>query len=444
MLPNRKRTTRKTAAGLLPFPLTRVAVSALFVAAVAGAWLAPARAQEQAPAPAAPAVQAPAAPAPAAGEQETTSGEHGVDAPSGHGEAAHGKEAGHEEAFSLHLPTWLYRPLILFWSSGPATVAVNGAATAEGAAVQAAELVGKQVELPYHPHGSKLQLHLKPTIASVGGTQLMPGVSTEKVTIDGREILLISPTIKLTLEGMFPEALVISLLTALCILLVALWMSSKPTRIPGKKQMLAEIIYTALDGFVHGLIGPHYKRYVPLVGTAFIYILTMNLAGLIPGWTSPTANINITAGLALVVVVYVQYEGIRVNGFLGYLKHFVGEPWWLAGLNVPIHVIGEFAKLLSLTIRLFGNIFGEDVVIVILIALAGKFTAGYFPAQAPMYLLAIFTSFVQAMVFSILTCVYIALMTTHDDHGQQHAGHAHDGGHGAHPTHVPDAAAHAA
>jgi F-type H+-transporting ATPase subunit a len=201
-----------------------------------------------------------------------------------------------------------------------------------------------------------------------------------------------------------------------------------------------ELVYTYLDNFVHGLIGDHYKRYVPLVGTIFIYILIMNLAGLIPGWASPTANINVPAGLAIVVVLYVQFEGIRVNGLKGYLMHFVGDPWWLGPLNFPIHAIGEVARVLSLTIRLFGNIFGEDVVIVILIALAGMFTKGLAPVQAPMYLLAMFTSFVQAMVFSILTCVYIALMTTHDDHGHGHGehGHGHDEEHGVyHDGHAP-------
>jgi F-type H+-transporting ATPase subunit a len=234
------------------------------------------------------------------------------------------------------------------------------------------------------------------------------------------------------LQQMFPEHLVVSLLTALCIGIAALLLTRDLKRIPDRKQAAVELIYSALDNFVANLIGPTYKRYMPLVGTAFIYILVMNLAGLIPGWVSPTANLNVTAGLALVVVVFVQYEGIRVNGLKGYLMHFVGEPLWLAPLNFPLHLIGEAARLLSLSIRLFGNIFGEDVVIVILIALGGLV-----PTSAPMYFFAVFTSFVQAMVFSILMCVYIALMTVHEDHGHQHE-HGHDEGHGhAHDTPVP-------
>jgi F-type H+-transporting ATPase subunit a len=175
---------------------------------------------------------------------------------------------------------------------------------------------------------------------------------------------------------------------------------------------------------------------VPLVATIFIYVLIMNLVGLIPGWKSPTANINVTAGMAIVVMVYVQYEGIRVNGFGGYLRHFMGDPLWLAPLNFPLHIIGEVARVLSLSVRLFGNIFGEDVVLAILIILAGMFTKGLVPFQAPMYLLALFTSFVQAMVFSILASVYLALMTTHEDHGHGHGEHGHDDH--AHEDHAHD------
>jgi F-type H+-transporting ATPase subunit a len=113
----------------------------------------------------------------------------------------------------------------------------------------------------------------------------------------------------------------------------------------------------------------------------------------------------------------------------GYLRHFAGEPAWLAPLNFPIHVIGELARPLSLAIRLFGNIFGEDFVLAILI-----FLMGFVPVQALIFPLAVFTSFVQALVFAILTSVYIATMTVHEDHGHEHD-HAHE--HGAAETPHP-------
>src|SRR5205085_6685113 len=142
------------------------------------------------------------------------------------------------------------------------------------------------------------------------------------------------------------------------------------------------------DNMVTGLIGPEGPRYLPVVGTLFIYILILNLSGIIPLWKSPTANLNVTFSLALVTLIYVQYHGIRANGFFGYVKHFMGEPIWMAPLNFPLHVIGEFARLISLSFRLFGNMFGEDTVIAILIMIGAP---ALIPIHFPMILLAIFT-----------------------------------------------------
>src|SRR5262249_53869383 len=200
-------------------------------------------------------------------------------------------------------------------------------------------------------------------------------------------------------------------------------------RIPNRRQAAVEWVVEQLDGFTNGVIGPTSRRYLPLVGTLFIYILLMNLGGILPLWTSPTANLNVTASLALVVFLYVQYEGIRVNGLGGYMKHFVGEPTWLAPLNLPLHIISELARPVSLSIRLFGNIFGEDTVIAVLIALVAPLVIPFkfLPIHFPMLLLALFTSFVQAMVFAILTCIYIAGATVHEDSHEE--GH-YDTGHG--------------
>lgn len=453
----RNRTNKEANRTAPKFRLAAHLVLATSVVA-AGAWLLPVRAQETT-APQTPAATTSAAPANAPtspvqpGEHGTNEGlqEHGPGgqhAPEGGTHEAggeHGAKGGHEEeeGFSIHLPSWIYGPLKKFWFSGPATLSADGAVTPAGEAVAAAELQGQKVDFTYVDHHShispKPEYQIHPVIGTIGTRTSGNGEPTP-VTVNGREVLLIEPSVHFAYESMFPELLVISLLTALTIAIVTFLMTRNLQRVPDRKQAFLELIYVSLDNFVHGLIGDHYKRYVPLVGTIFIYVLIMNLAGLIPGWASPTANINVPAGLAIVVVLYVQIEGIRVNGLKGYLMHFVGDPWWLGPLNFPIHAIGEVARVLSLTIRLFGNIFGEDVVIVILIALAGMFTKGLVPFQAPMYLLAIFTSFVQAMVFSILTCVYIALMTTHEDHGHGHGehGHGHDEEHGVyHDGHAP-------
>ncbi|MDH7600759.1 MAG: F0F1 ATP synthase subunit A [Armatimonadota bacterium] len=189
-------------------------------------------------------------------------------------------------------------------------------------------------------------------------------------------------------------------------------------RNPGKLQTFLEFCVVSLDSFVRGIVGDEAKSLTPIIGTFFIFILCLNLLGLVPGLTSPTANINTPASLAIVAFCIVQYYGIRKQGFINYLKHFAGEPLILAPLMFPIHVIGELARPLSLTIRLFGNIFGEDMVIAILILIVtsvlGKLLI---PLQFPMLIFAIFTSFVQSLVFSMLVTIYVTVaISGHEEH----------------------------
>jgi F-type H+-transporting ATPase subunit a len=348
-------------------------------------------------------------------------GEHGKPGADGHG-----KDHGHE--FQTHLPSILYGPLKKLWYGGPATLTADGAIGADGQPVNVAELVGKQVDYTHEEgegsHKETLQIH--PTIGSIGSAT--SGTKRGHLKVGDREIELLNPLVKFAYKDAMPEALAQSLITALLIGIVLVLLTRNMQRLPGRRQSLLEMAYGSLDAFVGGLIGPGYQKYMPLIGTLFIYIFLMNIGIMIPWWGSATANINVTAGLALVVFVYVQYEGIRANGLIGYIKHFVGEPVWLAPLNFPLHVIGEFAKLLSLSLRLFGNIFGEDTVIVILIGLVGMFGIPWLPLQGAMYPLSIFAGGVQAMVFCILTCIYIAMMTVHDDHGAH--GNEHDDDHG--------------
>jgi F-type H+-transporting ATPase subunit a len=189
-------------------------------------------------------------------------------------------------------------------------------------------------------------------------------------------------------------------------------------------QVMWEWTVEAFAGFCKMMIGPGGEQYMPFLGTLFMYILVLNLLGIIPGFISPTASLTMTGALGLTAFVYVQICGFRAQG-LKYLMHFVGEPLWLAPLNVPIHVIGELARPLSLSIRLFGNIFGEDVVIAQLLAMsAGIFAVSHLPIPLhfPMVLFHIFVSFVQALVFMMLTGAYIAGAVTHE-------GGEHEGGH---------------
>jgi F-type H+-transporting ATPase subunit a len=223
-----------------------------------------------------------------------------------------------------------------------------------------------------------------------------------------------------------PEEVLISLITAVGLIVAVMLLTRRlDLRRPSKTQAALELVVSSLNNMVTGLIGPEGPRYLPMIATLFIYILVLNLSGLIPLWKSPTSNLHVTLALALSAFFYVQYQGIRANGLGGYLKHFVGEPAWLAPLNIPIHIIGELARPVSLCFRLFGNIFGEDVVIAILI-LIGTMIAVPLPFHIFMLPLAAFTSFLQAMVFTMLTCIYIAGFVAHE-HGHEHE---HDHGHG--------------
>lgn len=216
-----------------------------------------------------------------------------------------------------------------------------------------------------------------------------------------------------------PEMVAVTYFVVLVLSVTAIIASRRlRTRNPGRFQAFIEYVVSALNGFVKNVVGDELaKSLTPIIGTIFIFILSLNLVGLIPGFISPTANINTTLALALFAFLLVQYYGFRKLGF-GYIKHFWGEPWYMGFLMFPIHVIGELARPLSLSIRLFGNIFGEDMVIAILILIVIR-VMGYFliPAQFPMVLFAIFTSFVQALVFSMLVCIYIVVAVgSHEEH----------------------------
>ncbi len=191
-------------------------------------------------------------------------------------------------------------------------------------------------------------------------------------------------------------------------------------------QNFLELIYESLDTYVVSMMGPAGRNFLVLIGSLFIYILFSNYLGLIPGLEAPTANLNTTAALALVTFFSIHYFGLKTQG-LKYLKHFAGDIWWLAPLMIPIHIIGELARPLSLSIRLFGNIRGEDIAICILFFLGVK---AYFPFfHLPMLFLACFSCLIQALVFTMLTMAYISGALPHEEHHEgghdDKAGHSH-------------------
>ena len=205
------------------------------------------------------------------------------------------------------------------------------------------------------------------------------------------------------------------------VLALVCWLGTRrPQKTPGRLQGMLEMIVGGLNGLVENVVGPGGRKYTPFVGTLFIYIFLMNSWGMIPVMKSPTANLSTTLALALLAIGYVQLQAIRTIGLWGYMKHFLGEPIFLAPLMLPLHIIGEIAKPISLSVRLFGNIFGEDTILVILAGMSPFIVFKWLriiPVQFPMMVFAVFTSLVQALIFSVLTMGYLALfLGEHEAH----------------------------
>jgi F-type H+-transporting ATPase subunit a len=172
--------------------------------------------------------------------------------------------------------------------------------------------------------------------------------------------------------------------------------------IPSKAQNIFEIIVSGIEEFMVDITGEEGRKFFPLIATVFLYIATCNLLGLIPGFYPPTASINTTLSCALTVVIFTHVIGIRFHG-AKYIKHFLGPIWWLSPLILIIELIGHLARILSLSIRLFGNITGHELVLGILFVLAG---AAFAPL--PIMALGIFVALLQAFVFFLLSIIYFA------------------------------------
>lgn len=188
--------------------------------------------------------------------------------------------------------------------------------------------------------------------------------------------------------------------------------------VPGTFQNLMEVMIEAFYGLLDQMIGKQGRQFLPLIGTAGLFILTSNLLGNIPGFQPPTANWNTTVALAITVFISYNYFGIRKHGLLNYLRHFCGPVLLLAPLIFPIEFIGHLARPVSLSIRLFGNMFGEESVIVILLSLAWL-VMPYAIYLAIMLPLSLFTAIVQTFVFIMLSMVYIA-GAVEEGHGEEH------------------------
>lgn len=170
--------------------------------------------------------------------------------------------------------------------------------------------------------------------------------------------------------------------------------------IPTKAQNIFEILISGIEEFMVDLTGEEGRWLFPITATVFIYIVVCNLIGLVPGFLPPTASVNTTLSCAIPVVIFTHVIGVKYHG-VKYIKHFMGPVWWLAPLIFVIEIIGHAARILSLSIRLFGNMMGHELVLGILF-----FLAGLFLAPLPIMALGIFVAVVQAFVFFLLSIMY--------------------------------------
>jgi F-type H+-transporting ATPase subunit a len=219
----------------------------------------------------------------------------------------------------------------------------------------------------------------------------------------------------LKMVGMHPEArpwadfIVMEIVVVLLLMLVtAILRPRLSVTKPGGLQHIFEMFYEFLKGQANTQVGHTAYRYLAFFGTLFLFILTSNLIGLVPCFETPTMNPSVTAGCAIATWIYYNTAGVIAQGPLRYLAHFAGPIWWLAPLMFPIEIISHTARLLSLTVRLYANMFaGEQVTLVFL-------TLTKFLVPVAFMGLHIFVGVIQAYIFMLLAMVYVGMAVAHD------------------------------
>jgi len=202
------------------------------------------------------------------------------------------------------------------------------------------------------------------------------------------------------------------LLTAAIVLIIAKMATSNLRLVPSGAQNVMEAYLSGVLAMGADVMGKaEARRYLPLVATIGLFVGIANVIGVIPGFEAPSAFLDFTLALALVVFTYYNFEGIRRNGIISYLKHFMGPVWWLAWLMFPIEIVSHISRIISLSFRLFGNVKGDDMFLMVILMLA--------PWLLPMipFALLTFMAFLQAFIFMMLTYVYLGgAVLLHDDH----------------------------
>ena len=201
------------------------------------------------------------------------------------------------------------------------------------------------------------------------------------------------------------------LLSALIVIMLAKIATKNLKVVPNGTQNLMEAYLQGVIAMGADVMGrENALRYMPLVATLGLFIGIANLIGVIPGFEAPSAYINFTLALALIVFVYYNFEGIRRKGVIEYFKHFMGPVGWLAPLMFPIEIVSHISRIISLSFRLFGNIKGDDMFLAVMLLLA--------PWLLPLvpFALLLFSAILQAFIFMILTYVYLGgAVTLHEE-----------------------------
>jgi F-type H+-transporting ATPase subunit a len=176
---------------------------------------------------------------------------------------------------------------------------------------------------------------------------------------------------------------------------------------PNGVQHLAEITNEFVSEQSEQIIGHGYERFVTYLTVIGLFILIMNLVGLVPGLESPTANVSVPLGFAVITFIYYHYQGVRSNG-ASYIKQFIGPVWWMSWLLLPVEIISHFARILSLTVRLYANMFAGDLLTLVFFSMV--------PIGVPLIFLGLHlgVAVIQAYVFMLLAAIYLSLAVAHE------------------------------
>lgn len=232
-----------------------------------------------------------------------------------------------------------------------------------------------------------------------------------------------------------PEFFVMSVLVFVLLVVFVLWLKPRlSAERPGATQQVVEVMMTnplrwGIRDLLEDNAGHHGQKYLAMVGTVTVFILASNLISVIPVFSSPTGHPSVPLACALLTFAYFNWQGVRQHGVVGYLKHFCGPVWWMAWLIFPVEIVSTSARILSLTMRLWANMFSSELIYFSILGLFLSPTAslwdkspvlgglvGIFTATLPIAFIGlhIFVAVVQALVFTILPTVYLGLATAEE------------------------------